>query len=585
MLRRKPKPGPAQQSPAVEGAPGTRHPLASVVPNIGDLKWLAAAAAAAYVVIHLATGRGRKRKKKRRKQLLGYKVIENPAADYQPLNPRWLVAAAELARTGLPADADIDVPTPVQAFKDLVAEGAFTCEEGLEARQQLFCLEKDAIYLNHGSYGACFKLCREAQRWTQSQLEAQPVRFMESTLMTALVAARDQVARLVGAQEGDVVCVPNATTAINCVVNSLHLRKGDLLLMTSLTYPAVRSTLAEAAARSGAGVIEVQLPASVLGDRAAMHRQFRRALQRGRGRVALAVLDHVASFPPVHFEVQELTQLCRKHGAKVLVDGSHAVGAVPLDVPSLGAHFYTSNLHKWLCTPKGAALLWVDGQEQQRMRPPVVSHGYRLGYQGEFLWQGTRDDSAWCAVPAALAVFEALGWERVRQHNSVLVREAVAAMEEAFGPRQVFGLQGEYTCMAAVDLPPLQGCPPSPQAAADLHDALRNGYNIEIPAVYWSARLWVRLSAQLYNTLDDYVALVNALRELGACCLDASTGPGPGTPVPANGQPGGAAAASGGGREEVQSDESDDESDDGDGDDDEEEDGKRGGEGGSRQKQ
>lgn len=59
----------------------------------------------------------------------------------------------------------------------------------------------------------------------------------------------------------------------------------------------------------------------------------------------------------------------------MLIDGAHAVGALELDVPAIGASFYTANLHKWLCTPKGTAFLWVHPSEQHSMRPPVTSHG------------------------------------------------------------------------------------------------------------------------------------------------------------------------------------------------------------------
>lgn len=34
----------------------------------------------------------------------------------------------------------------------------------------------------------------------------------------------------------------NATTAANAVIRSVALRRGDLLMMTSLTYPAVRAS-------------------------------------------------------------------------------------------------------------------------------------------------------------------------------------------------------------------------------------------------------------------------------------------------------------------------------------------------------
>lgn len=66
----------------------------------------------------------------------------------------------------------------------------------------------------------------------------------------------------------------------------------------------------------------------------------------GGGRVRLAVIDHIISLAPVHLPVAPLCALCRRYGAASLVDGAHAVGAVPLDLPSLRADFYTSNLHK-----------------------------------------------------------------------------------------------------------------------------------------------------------------------------------------------------------------------------------------------
>ena len=61
-----------------------------------------------------------------------------------------------------------------------------------------------------------------------------------------------------------------------------------------------------------------------------------------------------------------------------MIDGAHAVGAMPLNVPSLGGHFYTSNLHKWHCTAKASAFLWVAPSKQQHMVPLVTSHGYGL---------------------------------------------------------------------------------------------------------------------------------------------------------------------------------------------------------------
>lgn len=60
----------------------------------------------------------------------------------------------------------------------------------------------------------------------------------------------------------------------------------------------------------------------------------------------LAVIDQIVSLAPAHLPVAELCTLSRAHGVPSLVDGAHAVGALPVDIPALGCDYYTSNLHK-----------------------------------------------------------------------------------------------------------------------------------------------------------------------------------------------------------------------------------------------
>lgn len=83
------------------------------------------------------------------------------------------------------------------------------------------------------------RLALDVQTWYRQQLEREPVRFMETAGLAALVTAVADVAGFVGAHWRDVVPVMNATTGVNAVLQSLKLQKGDLILMTNATYAAV----------------------------------------------------------------------------------------------------------------------------------------------------------------------------------------------------------------------------------------------------------------------------------------------------------------------------------------------------------
>ncbi|KAL4419422.1 hypothetical protein ABPG77_006349 [Micractinium sp. CCAP 211/92] len=448
-------------------------------------------------------------------------------SEYSPSTPPWLAVAAALASSSVPPATDADhalvslavLPPPIRAavaaLREAAARGRAEELMGAAARDTLFMLDAEWTYLNHGSYGAALRLAVEAQRYFQDRLEAQPVLFQEEQALGALRQAQLAVAGLVGAEPRDLVFVANATTAINAVLQSTQLGAGDLILLASTTYPAVRSAAARVAAQRGAALLEVDLLDALAGPPGAVLRRFEAALQAGSGRVRLAILDHVISSAPVHLPVAPLAALCRRHGAAVLVDGAHAVGAVPLDIPALGCDYYTSNLHKWACTPKGAAFLWAARSRQRDLLPLVTSHGYGLGFQGEFLWSGTSDWSAVMAVPTALAVLQALE-PAASEYRTALLRQAVGLLLAAWGTSGALGVQSPHACMSAVEMPAFGSQPPTPRFASAVQHALRDDHRIEVPVACAGGKLWCRISCQIYNTLADYQKLADSVLQLAA---------------------------------------------------------------------
>jgi isopenicillin-N epimerase len=200
---------------------------------------------------------------------------------------------------------------------------------------------------------------------------------------------------------------------------------------------------------------------------------------------------------------------------------------VPVDVNALGAAYWTGTAHKWLCAPKGAAVLHVRRDRQPGVRPLAISHGAndprpgRSRFRLEFDWTGTLDPTAWLTVPAAIDVVGGLlpgGWPAVMAANRslALAGRDLLCDRLAVEPPAPDAMIGS---LAAVLLPIGQ----DEGAAADLQRALFDEDRIEVPVYGWpvpAARapgggprgVTVRISAQLYNTLDDVERLATALR-------------------------------------------------------------------------
>jgi len=382
----------------------------------------------------------------------------------------------------------------------------------------LWSLDPAITFLNHGSFGACPRVVLAAQQRWRERLEAEPVRFMVRELEPALDAARAALADFVCARPEDLVFVPNATTGVNTVLAGLPLAPGDELLTTDHAYRACRNALDRVAARSGARVVAVRVPFPLQDPGEVVSALLAAAGPRTR----LAVIDHVTSPTGLVLPVERLVPELQARGIDVLVDGAHAPGMLPLRLDELGAAYYTGNCHKWVCAPKGAALLHVRADRQAGVVPLVTSHGAssprtdRSRFQLEFGWTGTDDPSACLAVPDALSFLGGLlpgGWPALMAANRALALRARDLLCDALevpapAPDTMLG------SLASVPLPDgRRDEPPGPFDLDPLQEALFREQRIEVPVFAWPEppRRLLRVAAQAYNSPAQYERLAAVL--------------------------------------------------------------------------
>jgi isopenicillin-N epimerase len=384
--------------------------------------------------------------------------------------------------------------------------------------KHFFNLDPDIHFLNHGSFGACPKPVFDAYQQWQRELERQPVAFLGRRITGLLAESRAALGAFLNAPADDLVYFPNPTTAVNMVARSLAtgrtasgqapcLGPGDEVLTTDHEYGALNRTWDVSCGLTGARYVHRAVPLPLPDPDACVECLWAGVTRRTR----IIFISHITSPTALIFPVAEICRRAREAGILTIVDGAHAPGQIELDLLAVGADIYVGACHKWLCGPKGAAFLYARKEVQPLLLPLVVSWGWEAEEPGpsQFVdwheWQGTRDLSAYLSVPAAISFQQEHDWPRVRAACHALAgetRQRLVALtglppvcaEDAFG--QMFAAE-----MPACDIEMLK---------ARLWDERR----VEVPAIRWGGRVFLRVSFQAYNDRADADTLLDGLEAL-----------------------------------------------------------------------
>jgi selenocysteine lyase/cysteine desulfurase len=385
--------------------------------------------------------------------------------------------------------------------------------EGLGYKtRQFFYLEKTYKSVNHGSFGVCPKLVFEDLKSWDLKMEQNPDRWFRYTLYGKLNEAREALAGYIGADAEDVVFVPNASTAVNSVLRSLIVKPQEKILHLNIVYPMVRNTLLYLKEKFGQELVEV--PIVFPTSKEAIIDAVRKTLNQ-HSDIKLAIFCHITSMPTILLPVEELIGLCHSRNILVMCDGAHTIGQIPLNLKTLDPDFYLSNCHKWFFAPKGTAFLYVKKQHQPLIRPVVVNN-WGFGQESEgsspfqiaFAFEGTKDYNSFLTIPVCLKFRQQFGDQNIMNYNRTLARKAGELLAKMWNTEL---LVDPSLTVAMINV----GLPFKDANLADLLPKLLvDRYNTYTAVFNVQGKYYTRVSAQIYNEIDDYKYLGNAVLEL-----------------------------------------------------------------------
>lgn len=353
--------------------------------------------------------------------------------------------------------------------------------------------------------------------YTRNAAVGRSVHFLSDMAEESYTAARATVATFIGATFDELVFTKNSTEALNlCALGwgRHHVHAGDVIVATTLEHNSSLMPWQILAREVGAQVILLNV--DLEGN---LEPNWR---SKFSVKVKVVLLTHVSNVLGVTLPIKALSEQAHKFGAVVVVDGSQAVGHLPVNVAKLACDFYAFSGHKML-GPAGIGVLWGSKRRLTELVPVFFGGGVSLNvadFETEFRdipWRfesGTPNVEGAVGLAAACDYLSTIDIQDLAQHYNQLCDLTLAGLSQLPG----VVILGPKTCdhrgalvsfyvkdVHAHDISALL----SQNAIAvrsGLHCAMAVYNHLTIPAA-------VRVSFSVYTTKADITKFLTALAE------------------------------------------------------------------------
>jgi selenocysteine lyase/cysteine desulfurase len=274
--------------------------------------------------------------------------------------------------------------------------------------RQAFSSEAGIINLNSGGVSPSPIPVQEAMKRYLDYSNTSPSYSMWQILEPQREQVRERMAREWAVDAEEIALVRNASEGLQICQLGMDLNAGDEILTTNQDYGRMITTWQQRERREGVVLRQISLPVPAEDDDEIV-RLFESNITP---QTRVIHMCHIVNLTGQILPVAKVTNMARKHGIPVIVDGAHSLAHFDFKISDLECDYYATSLHKWLFAPHGTGLLYVRRDKIAGLWPMMAAPPHLDDNIRKFEEIGTHPAANYLGIGDALTFHQGIGSER-----------------------------------------------------------------------------------------------------------------------------------------------------------------------------
>jgi len=390
-----------------------------------------------------------------------------------------------------------------EALAHLAPEAFARREEFWAIIQRAYQQSPHFINLENGYFSPQPVDVMEAQMDNIKMINEQPSFYMRRRQFDEKAGVKKLLAEQAGCSVEELVITRNTTESLDTIIAGIDYEPGDEAIMCDQDYGSMLEAFDQQARRRGLVNKIIELPLHPVSD-AEIVKRYERAIT---DRTKVMLVTHLINITGQVLPVRKICDMAHQHGVEVIVDGAHSFAQLDFKIPDLGGDYFGASLHKWLCCPLGAGLLYVKRDKIKNVWPLFGDATYAEDDIRKFEHIGTHPVSTNLTIASALRFHQMIGNVRKEARLRYLKQYWTEQVKDV--PGITLNTPWEAERSSAIANVTVDGYSPS-----ELADKLYHDYRIFTVAINRNAVKGIRVTPHLYTPIAHLDQFVMALKEL-----------------------------------------------------------------------